>query len=95
MANGLAWTESGGEVLTLEATMTPGKGLVLTGQLGDVMKESGHAALTWARGRHWPWPCADTSARLGTAARGQGKAGNTGRIRACACWRRSRRRDDR
>jgi ATP-dependent Lon protease len=51
VANGLAWTESGGEVLTLESTMTPGTGLVLTGQLGDVMKESGHAALTWARGR--------------------------------------------
>jgi ATP-dependent Lon protease len=51
VANGLAWTESGGEVLTLEATLTRGSGLVLTGQLGDVMKESGHAALTWARGR--------------------------------------------
>jgi ATP-dependent Lon protease len=51
VANGLAWTESGGEVLTLETTMTRGTGLVLTGQLGDVMKESGHAALTWARGR--------------------------------------------
>ena len=51
LANGLAWTESGGEVLTLETTMTPGKGLVLTGQLGDVMKESGQAALTYARGR--------------------------------------------
>ena len=51
LCNGLAWTESGGEVLTLESTMTPGKGLVLTGQLGDVMKESGAAALTWARGR--------------------------------------------
>jgi len=51
VANGLAWTESGGEVLTIEATMTRGSGLVLTGQLGDVMKESGHAALTWARGR--------------------------------------------
>ena len=49
--NGLAWTESGGEVLHVEATMTPGAGLVLTGQLGDVMKESGQAALTWARGR--------------------------------------------
>jgi ATP-dependent Lon protease len=51
VANGLAWTESGGEVLTIEATMTRGKGLVLTGQLGDVMKESGQAALTYARGR--------------------------------------------
>jgi ATP-dependent Lon protease len=51
VANGLAWTESGGEVLTIEATMTRGSGLVLTGQLGDVMKESGAAALTWARGR--------------------------------------------
>jgi ATP-dependent Lon protease len=51
VTNGLAWTESGGEVLTLEATMTRGTGLVLTGQLGDVMKESGHAALTYARCR--------------------------------------------
>jgi ATP-dependent Lon protease len=51
VANGLAWTESGGEVLTLEATLTRGRGLVLTGQLGDVMKESGHAALTYARCR--------------------------------------------
>jgi ATP-dependent Lon protease len=51
VANGLAWTESGGEVLLLEATMTRGTGLVLTGQLGDVMKESGHAALTYARCR--------------------------------------------
>jgi ATP-dependent Lon protease len=51
VANGLAWTESGGEVLTLEATLTRGSGLVLTGQLGEVMKESGHAAMTWARGR--------------------------------------------
>jgi len=49
VANGLAWTESGGEVLLLEATMTRGSGLVLTGQLGDVMKESGQAALTYAR----------------------------------------------
>jgi ATP-dependent Lon protease len=51
VANGLAWTESGGEVLTIEATLTRGKGLVLTGQLGDVMKESGYAALTYTRGR--------------------------------------------
>jgi ATP-dependent Lon protease len=51
VANGLAWTESGGEVLTIETTLTRGHGLVLTGQLGDVMKESGAAALTFARGR--------------------------------------------
>jgi ATP-dependent Lon protease len=51
VVNGLAWTESGGEILTIEATMTRGTGLVLTGQLGDVMKESGAAALTWVRGR--------------------------------------------
>jgi ATP-dependent Lon protease len=51
VVNGLAWTETGGEILTIEATMTPGTGLVLTGQLGDVMKESGTAALTWARGQ--------------------------------------------
>jgi len=51
VANGLAWTESGGEVLTIETTMTRGRGLMLTGQLGDVMKESGQAALTYARGR--------------------------------------------
>ncbi|MBW2577065.1 MAG: endopeptidase La [Deltaproteobacteria bacterium] len=50
LVNGLAWTESGGEILTIEATLTPGKGLVLTGHLGDVMKESGQAALTFARG---------------------------------------------
>ncbi len=50
VANGLAWTESGGEVLTVEATMTRGSGLMLTGQLGDVMKESGQTALTYVRG---------------------------------------------
>jgi ATP-dependent Lon protease len=49
VAQGLAWTEHGGEVLRVEVETTPGQGLVLTGQLGEVMKESGQAALTWAR----------------------------------------------
>ncbi len=50
-ANGLAWTEAGGDVLRVETTITRGRGLVLTGQLGDVMKESAQAALTWVRWR--------------------------------------------
>jgi ATP-dependent Lon protease len=49
VANGLAWTEIGGEVLTIEATLTSGAGLLLTGQLGDVMKESVQTALSYAR----------------------------------------------
>jgi len=49
VALGLAWTEHGGELLGVEVETTPGQGLVLTGQLGEVMKESGQAALTWAR----------------------------------------------
>jgi ATP-dependent Lon protease len=50
VATGLAWTPSGGNILFIEATRMPGKGaLVLTGQLGDVMKESAQAALSWVR----------------------------------------------
>jgi ATP-dependent Lon protease len=52
VATGLAYTPSGGEVLFVEARVVPGKGnLVLTGQLGEVMKESAQAALTYARAR--------------------------------------------
>jgi ATP-dependent Lon protease len=52
IATGLAWTEVGGELLVSEATLMPGKGkLTLTGQLGDVMKESAQAALSYVRSR--------------------------------------------
>jgi ATP-dependent Lon protease len=48
VATGLAWTEAGGEVLQVEALLLPGtKGLILTGQLGDVMKESARAAQSY------------------------------------------------
>jgi ATP-dependent Lon protease len=51
VATGLAWTPAGGDVLFVEATAMPGKGrLTVTGQLGDVMKESAQAALSWVRG---------------------------------------------
>jgi ATP-dependent Lon protease len=50
ITNGLAWTSYGGEILKIEAVLMPGSGkLMLTGQLGDVMKESAQAALTYAR----------------------------------------------
>jgi ATP-dependent Lon protease len=50
VATGLAWTPVGGEILFVEAQAMEGKGgLILTGQMGDVMKESAHAALSYAR----------------------------------------------
>jgi ATP-dependent Lon protease len=50
VATGMYYTQDGGDIMHVEASVVPGKGeLVLTGQLGDVMKESGRAALTYAR----------------------------------------------
>jgi ATP-dependent Lon protease len=52
VATGLAWTEAGGDVLFVEATAMKGRGnLILTGHLGEVMKESAQAALSYARAR--------------------------------------------
>ncbi len=61
VATGLAWTPVGGDVLFIEATAMPGAGkLTITGQLGEVMKESAQAALSWVRG-HW----AEVAPKLG------------------------------
>jgi ATP-dependent Lon protease len=50
VATGLAWMPTGGDILFIEASQMPGKGsLILTGHLGDVMKESARAALSWVR----------------------------------------------
>ena len=52
VATGLAWTPAGGDILFIEATRVPGKGqLILTGQLGDVMKESAQAALSLVKSK--------------------------------------------
>lgn len=52
LTNGMAWTEVGGDLLVMEVTMVPGKGkFTVTGQLGDVMKESCSAAMSYVRSR--------------------------------------------
>ncbi len=60
VATGLAWTPAGGSILFVEASKMPGgKGFLLTGQLGDVMKESAQAALTYVRSKAPEWGIAD------------------------------------
>jgi len=52
LSTGMAWTEAGGDILFIEVALMPGKGsLLLTGQLGDVMKESANAAMSYIRTR--------------------------------------------
>jgi ATP-dependent Lon protease len=61
VATGLAWTPVGGDILFVEATAMKGRGgLTLTGQLGDVMKESAHAALSYARSHAKEYGIKDT-----------------------------------
>nr|CRH07510.1 ATP-dependent protease La [Candidatus Magnetococcus massalia] len=56
VTTGLAWTEVGGEILSIEATHFEGKGaLTITGKLGEVMQESAQAAMTYARSRAEAW----------------------------------------
>jgi len=61
VATGLAWTPTGGDVLFIEATAMPGTGkLTITGQLGEVMKESAQAALSYVRGH-----CGEIAPKVG------------------------------
>ncbi|MBF0382940.1 MAG: endopeptidase La [Magnetococcales bacterium] len=60
VTTGMAWTEVGGELLSLEAVLLDGKGkLTITGKLGDVMQESAQAAMTYARSRADDWGISD------------------------------------
>ena len=87
VATGLAWTPVGGDILFIEAARAPGKGsLILTGQLGDVMRESAQAALSLVKSRapiaghrpvdlreeRHPYPRAGRRDAKGRAERGRG-----------------------
>ncbi|WP_298268098.1 endopeptidase La [Geobacter sp.] len=62
VVTGLAWTETGGDIIFVEATRMKGKGeLILTGSLGDVMKESARAALSFVRANAAEWGIAEDS----------------------------------
>jgi ATP-dependent Lon protease len=61
VSTGLAWTEHGGETLSIEVAKMPGKGkLLLTGKLGEVMQESAHAALSFIRANAKKWHIKDS-----------------------------------
>ena len=62
VVTGLAWTETGGDIIFVEATRMKGKGeLILTGSLGDVMKESARAALSYVQANNIEWSIPDNS----------------------------------
>jgi ATP-dependent Lon protease len=61
ISNGLAWTPCGGEMIRIEAVLMPGQGkLILTGHLGEVMKESAQAAMSYARAHAQEFNIPDT-----------------------------------
>jgi ATP-dependent Lon protease len=67
---GLAWTPVGGDILFIEATSMPGKGkLILTGQLGEVMKESAQAAFSLVKTRAEGWVLVPSTFRKTRSAR--------------------------
>jgi len=64
ISTGMAWTQFGGEILFIEVALMPGKGvLLLTGQLGDVMKESCQAAMTYVKSHYRDFGLKDTFAK--------------------------------
>ena len=77
VVTGLAWTEVGGEILTIESVLLPGKGNIKhTGKLGDVMQESVSAALSYVRSRgdhlrHSSRPCSRSATSMSTCRRGR------------------------